>query len=78
MDFYNDKYDVKDVMVYHKSCHILNELDKFYVLEYYNQTKNIMKTVSINDFVKKDEGVKEGDIVCFVDRNIRRYRKVIL
>jgi DNA-directed RNA polymerase subunit H (RpoH/RPB5) len=78
MDFYNDKYDFKDMLVYHNSCHILSEKDKYFVLEYYTKTKHIMKTVSINDFVKNDNSVKEGDIVCFVDKNSRRYRKVIL
>ena len=56
---------------------ILNKIDKRNILDFYNGSNNILKKILVEDYISVILRAKVGDIICFVDKHMKKYRLVV-
>jgi hypothetical protein len=56
---------------------ILNKIDKKNIIDFYNGSNNIFKKILVEDYISVTMRAKIGDIICFVDKHMKRYRLVV-
>ena len=56
---------------------ILNKYDKRNVIDFYTGSDNIIKKILVNDYLAIKLRAKVGDIICFVDKHMKKYRLVV-
>ena len=60
-----------------QDCFILNKYDKRNILDFYEGSNNIIKKILVNDSISIKLKAKVNDIICFVDKHMKKYRLVV-
>ena len=63
--------------MHQKPTTILNDKDKAYIIEFYEQSNNIMKKILFDDLLCVSIKATVGDVICTVDRHLKTYRLVV-
>ncbi len=58
-------------------CFILNKYEKNNIINFYKDTTNVIKKILVDDWISIKLRAKDNDIICFVDKHIKRYRLVV-
>ena len=70
--YFNNKQ--LDVM----SGHLLSKTEKNFLINFYDESKNNINKILVNDYISKSFNAKVGDIICFTNtKNTKRYRLVV-
>lgn len=60
-----------------QDCFILNKYDKRNILDFYKDSNNIIKKILVNDLISIKLKATVNDIICFVDKHMKKYRLVV-
>jgi len=57
--------------------HILKDQDKKNIINFYKESNNIIKKILVTDKISTNLQAKIGDIICYVDKHLKKYRLVV-
>ena len=58
--------------------HLLSKNEKNFLIKFYEESKNTINKISVDDYISKNINAKVGDVICFTNtKNIKRYRLVV-
>ena len=63
--------------MHQKPTNILSNKDKQFILEFYEQSNNVIKKILFDDFLCVSVKAKVGDVICTVDKHLKTYRLVV-
>jgi len=59
-------------------CRIINAREKKYLMEFFNQSRNEIKKIQLEDPYPMSVNAKINDILCFTNKkNVKVYRLVV-
>jgi len=70
LDYTHNKLNNQD-------CFILSKYDKRNIIDFYKESNNIIKKILIDDLISINLKAKVNDIICFVDKHMKKYRLVV-
>jgi len=63
--------------MHQKPTYVLSNKDKKFILEFYEQSNNVIKKILFDDFLCVSVNAKVGDVICTVDKHLKTYRLVV-